>query len=165
MWTEELQHSDLQAHSPSGDWEQERRQRAPSPGMGHTVLYPSTSPRARSWALHLRQDSRDKEQNRATWEWGQTLPALPQPLPAAEFGCGSPCTGWLSELAAQCPAGLPRSHHTYIGENQPLAAEKPGSPPVSQISLPNSADTCWNIPSAGAPAPSLLPKDRLLLNM
>ena len=105
-----------------------------------------------------------EKRNRDTWEWGQTPPALPRPLLAAEFGCGSPCTGWLSELAARCPAGQPRSHHTYTGENQPWAAEKPGSPPVSQISLPNSTDACWNIPSAGALAPSILPQDRLLLN-
>ena len=163
VWTEELQHSALRAHSPSGDQESETRRTAPRGGPGshsplpqHLTQCPPVSECCFIYAKITRQGT-----NRDTLEWGQAFSSSPRPLPAAEFGCGSPCTGWLSELAARCPAGLPRSHHTYVRDNQPWAAEKPGScPPASQISLPDSLETSCNTPSARALAPSLLPKDR-----
>lgn len=45
--------------------------------------------------------------------------SLPLPPPAAESGGGSLCTGWLSELAAQCPVEPLHNHHTCNRENQP----------------------------------------------
>lgn len=108
--------SALRACSPSANQESERTQRAPTGGpVRHSPL-----PRHLVWCLpvgdclfHLRQDSQDKETKQK-----EKLPALPLPLPAAEFGCGSPCTGWLSELAARCLAEPLRSRHTYNGDNQ-----------------------------------------------
>lgn len=98
-----------------------------------------------------------KEQTGIPWSKQQMFSSLPRPLPAAEFGCGSPCTDWLSELAARCPAELLRSHHTYKGDNGLWATERSGSsPPASKISLPN--------PLWGLPLTPCLPRRALVLH-